>query len=249
MPEQTRYALKVLKSTVASQKDLLERFHREARAGLALDHPNIVKILEIGREGDTEYIVMEYCPGDILSDVLDNEEKISPGRALKIASQVVEAMRHAHRHGIVHRDIKPDNIILLKNDFVKVADFGLAKFLECNTAEYLTHTGEGLGTLCYLPPEQIDQAKVADIRADIYSLGATIYDMVAGNPPIDKPNIAEFFKAIRGEMPPSLRKLDKNVPKLLSEIVDKCLAKDPADRFQTPDQLAIAIRAALLEVK
>jgi serine/threonine-protein kinase len=247
MPEQTKYALKVLKTTVASQKDLLERFHREARAGLALDHPNIVKILEIGRDGNTEYIVMEYCPGDVLSDVLDRDGKITSGRALKIASQVVEAMRHAYRHNVIHRDIKPENIILMKNDFVKVADFGLAKFLDGATAEYLTHTGEGLGTLCYLPPEQIDQAKVADIRADIYSLGATVYDMVAGHAPIDKPNVAEFFKAIRSEVPVSLRKIDKNIPKLLSEIVDKCLVKDPAHRFQTPDELAIAIRAALHE--
>jgi serine/threonine-protein kinase len=248
LPQRTRYALKILKGSIAAQAELLERFHREARAGLVLDHPNIVKIVEVGRESHTYYLVMEYCPGENLYEILEEETRLLVPRALSVASQVAEAVRHAYRHDIVHRDLKPENIIIAKTGLVKVTDFGLAKFLDQTTEEYLTHTGEGLGTLAYLPPEQIDKAKIADIRADIYSLGATLYHMIAGFPPIERPSLAEFFKAIRNKIPRPLRKVDKTVPKSVSHLVDKCLAKDPRGRYQTPDELAAELQRVIGEV-
>lgn len=238
LPGREKFALKLLKPSLGLQEEFIERFHREARAGFRLSHPNIVKTHEIGRDGNTVYLVMEYCPGDTLAQVLDREKKLPLARALLIASQIAEALKHAHRHEIVHRDIKPENIIISKKELVKVSDFGLAKFLNRSAADYLTHTGEGLGTLRYLPPEQINDARASDVRADIYSLGATLYHMVSGSVPLEESNLEDFFRSIAYEPPRNLRKIDKTLPKSLAALVAKCLAKHPEQRYQTPDELA-----------
>ncbi|MGH2677744.1 MAG: Stk1 family PASTA domain-containing Ser/Thr kinase [Actinomycetota bacterium] len=225
-------AVKVLSPQFASDEQFVARFRREAQAAAALNHPNIVSVYDTGDQGDVHYIVMEYVEGRTLRDVIRQEGPILPERASEIAQTVARALAAAHEAGLVHRDIKPGNIMLTRDGEVKVMDFGIAR---TSTGETLTQTAAILGTASYLSPEQA-QGSTVDIRSDIYSLGCVLYEMLTGRPPFtgDSP-VAIAYKHVR-EDPVHPSNLNPDVPPSLDAVVMKAMAKNPENRYQTADE-------------
>ncbi|MBL7223054.1 MAG: protein kinase, partial [Candidatus Brocadiae bacterium] len=227
-------AIKVLPERLASDASFIERFHREARAAAAINHPNIIEVYSIGKDKGHEYIAMELVDGESLRDVLRREGRIPPDRALELMKQVADALAVAHAQGILHRDIKPDNILLTKRGRAKVADFGLAK--QTDTDVSITITGQTLGTPLYIPPEAAQGAKL-DARSDLYSLGATFYHLMAGRPPFKGATAAELIiKHDQARVAP-LQQVAPDVAPAFARIIHRLLRKKPADRY--PDGCAL----------
>jgi eukaryotic-like serine/threonine-protein kinase len=225
-------AVKVLSPQFASDDQFVARFRREAQAAAALNHPNIVSVYDTGDQGDVHYIVMEYVEGRTLRDVIRQEGPILPERASEIAQAVARALATAHEAGLVHRDIKPGNIMLTRDGEVKVMDFGIAR---TSTGDTLTQTAAVLGTASYLSPEQA-QGSTVDARSDIYSLGCVLYEMLTGRPPFtgDTP-VAIAYKHVREDaVHPS--NLNPDVPPSLDAVVMKAMAKNPDNRYQTANE-------------
>jgi beta-lactam-binding protein with PASTA domain/predicted Ser/Thr protein kinase len=226
-------AVKVLSPQFAGDQQFVARFRREAQAAAALNHPNIVSVFDTGSQNDVHYIVMEHVRGRTLRDTIRAEGPLLPERAAEIAEAVARALSSAHEAGLVHRDIKPGNIMLTSDGEVKVMDFGIARTA---TGDTLTQTAAVLGTASYLSPEQA-QGESVDGRSDIYSLGCVLYEMLTGNPPFtgDSP-VAIAYKHVRDDpVPPS--RINKDVPKDLDAVVMKSMAKNPANRYQSADEL------------
>jgi eukaryotic-like serine/threonine-protein kinase len=226
-------AVKVLSPQFAGDDQFVARFRREAQAAAALNHPNIVSVYDTGDQGDVHYIVMEYVEGRTLRDAIRQEGPILPERASEIAQAVARALSSAHEAGLVHRDIKPGNIMLTRDGEVKVMDFGIAR---TSTGDTLTQTAAVLGTASYLSPEQA-QGTAVDARSDIYSLGCVLYEMLTGRPPFtgDSP-VAIAYKHVR-EDPVHPSNLNPDVPPSLDAVVMKAMAKNPENRYQTADEL------------
>jgi eukaryotic-like serine/threonine-protein kinase len=224
--------VKVLSPQFASDDQFVARFRREAQAAAALNHPNIVSVYDTGDQGDVHYIVMEFVEGRTLRDVIRQEGPILPERASEIAQAVARALAAAHEAGLVHRDIKPGNIMLTRDGEVKVMDFGIAR---TSTGDTLTQTAAVLGTASYLSPEQA-QGSTVDARSDIYSLGCVLYEMLTGRPPFtgDTP-VAIAYKHVR-EDPVHPSNLNPDVPPSLDAVVMKAMAKNPDNRYQTADE-------------
>ncbi|MGE5573143.1 MAG: Stk1 family PASTA domain-containing Ser/Thr kinase [Bacteroidota bacterium] len=221
-------AIKVLRPQFASDEEFVERFRREAQAAASLSHPNIVSIYDVGRDGDRYYIVMEYVSGRSLKDLIREQGSLPPDRAAWIASQILAALDHAHENNIVHRDIKPHNILVTPEGRVKVTDFGIAR---ATSTSALTETGTIIGTVNYFSPEQA-KGEAAGVGSDIYSLGVVLYEMIAGRVPFrgDTP-IAIALQHLQSEaIPPS--ELNPRVPPALDRIVMKALEKDPSRRYR-----------------
>src|SRR5258708_3653923 len=174
-------ALKVMPSHMAGNAVLLKRFEQEFRAASLLDHPNIVRALDYGEAGSSPYLVMEFVDGESLGQKLERDGKMPETEAIKVIAQVAQGLHRAHKQGMIHRDVKPDNILVMPDGTAKLADLGLVKEVEADLN--LTRTGRGLGTPHFMAPEQFRNAKNADARCDIYSLGATLYMMVTGDLP------------------------------------------------------------------
>jgi len=227
-------ALKVLFPELSVDRAFVERFRREAQAAANLSHPNIVPVFDWGEDGGTYYIVMEYVDGQPLSQVLRAGGPMPAGRVAHVGARVADALAYAHRHGVVHRDVKPGNVLLTSDEQVKVTDFGIARAV--NTEESLTQTGAVMGTATYFSPEQAEGVGV-DARSDIYSLGVVLFEMVAGRPPFlgDSP-VAVASKHVR-EQPPVLRDLNPTVPPALEAIIAKAMAKSAALRYQSASDL------------
>jgi serine/threonine-protein kinase len=227
-------ALKVLFPELSVDRAFVERFRREAQAAANLSHPNIVPVFDWGEDGGTYFIVMEFIDGRALSSILRGAGPMHPDRAAEIASDVAIALAYAHRHGVVHRDVKPGNVLITEDGIVKVTDFGIARAI--NTEESLTQTGAVMGTATYFSPEQAEGMGV-DARSDIYSLGVVLFEMVTGRPPFlgDTP-VAVASKHVR-ENPPTPREINPAVPPDLEAIILKCLAKAPEYRYATGDDL------------
>jgi beta-lactam-binding protein with PASTA domain/predicted Ser/Thr protein kinase len=225
-------AVKVLSPQFASDDQFVARFRREAQAAAALNHPNIVSVYDTGDQSDVHYIVMEYVEGRTLRDVIRQEGPILPERASEIGQAVARALAAAHEAGLVHRDIKPGNIMLTRDGQVKVMDFGIAR---TSTGDTLTQTAAVLGTASYLSPEQA-QGSTVDARSDIYSLGCVLYEMLTGRPPFtgDSP-VAIAYKHVR-EDPVHPSNLNPDVPPSLDAVVMKAMAKNPENRYQTADE-------------
>jgi beta-lactam-binding protein with PASTA domain/tRNA A-37 threonylcarbamoyl transferase component Bud32 len=226
-------ALKVLFPELSVDRNFVERFRREAKAAANLSHPNIVSVYDWGQGDSTYYIVMEYVDGPTLSSML-RQGPLAPERAAAIAASVAAALDFAHRRGVIHRDVKPGNVLIDSRAQVKVADFGIARAV--GTSEDLTQTGSVMGTATYFSPEQA-QGYPVDPRSDVYSLGVVLYEMAAGKPPFsgDSP-VAIAYKHVK-EPPPSPRTINPAVPVALEAIILKAMAKDPAGRYQSAEEM------------
>ena len=231
-------ALKLMNKSAAMEEDQVQRFKREHEIGEKLIHPNIVQVLDFGQWQNTFYLVMEYVEGHGLQDILDIRGRLSPRGALKVAVQIARALEYAFTLKIIHRDIKPENILITPNGVVKILDLGLAKRIkEKAGSSSITQRGEGIGTLHYMAPEQTVNARDADQRADIYSLGATLYHMIAGQPPFDAEGIWEFVELIQNAPPKPLTDIVPDLPVEIWKIVEKALRKKPEQRYQEPSEI------------
>src|SRR3954454_25288177 len=234
-------ALKALFPEYAREPSFVERFRREAQAAANLNHPNIVAIYDWGQETGTYFIVMEYVEGRSLRDVIRTDGPIDAAQAAEITSEIASALAFAHRGGVVHRDVKPGNVLITQGGIVKVTDFGIAR---AGTSDGLTQTGSVMGTATYFSPEQA-QGLAVDGRRDVYSLGIVLYEMVTGVAPFtgDSP-VSVAYKHVREDVvPPSQR--NPEIPPDLEQIILTALAKDPALRYQTADDM----RADLLRFR
>jgi serine/threonine-protein kinase len=227
-------ALKVLFPELSVDRAFVERFRREAQAAANLSHPNIVPVFDWGHDDGTYYIVMEYVEGRPLSAVIRDPEPLPPQEIATIGASVAAALAFAHRHSVVHRDIKPGNVLLTPDKQVKVTDFGIARAV--NTDESLTQTGAVMGTAAYFSPEQAE-GKLVDARSDIYSLGVVLYEMCVGRPPFtgDSP-VAVASKHVRDD-PVLPRDANPAVPAALEAVVMKAMAKNPDDRYASAEEL------------
>jgi serine/threonine-protein kinase len=235
-----RVAVKLLHPHLAADASFVERFRREAIAAARLAHPSIVSIYDTCTDGEVEAIVMEMVKGTTLRTLLDDKKQLEPENAVGIVAEVADALEAAHRTGLVHRDVKPANILLSDDGRVLVADFGIAKAAE---GADLTNTGTALGTAKYLAPEQVSGGPV-DARADVYSLGVVLYECLCGRPPFIADTEAATALARLQQPPRKPRELRAGIPKPLEDVVLRALALDPADRYAT----AGALRSALLAV-
>ncbi len=226
-------ALKVLKPSLSRDERYVERLSREARLVARLDHPNIVHAYDLRQERGYHFFVMEYVEGRSLRDLLKDWGRLPEEQVLRIGIQVGLALEHARKHGIIHRDIKPANILVQEDGNVKLADLGLAKGPEALSAT--RHEGEEtLGTPLYMSPEQARDSSSADIRSDIYSLGATLFHASCGVPPFRGTNLSEVLTQVLQSPPPSPRSVFPGISKGLDLVLRKCLLKDPARRYQLP---------------
>ncbi len=227
-------ALKVLFPELSVDRTFVERFRREAQAAANLSHPNIVPVFDWGEDDGSYFIVMEYVEGRPLSAVLRDPQRLSPRQIATIGAGVAAALAFAHRHGVVHRDVKPGNVLITPDGDVKVTDFGIARAM--NTEESLTQTGAVMGTAAYFSPEQAE-GKGVDARSDIYSLGVVLYEMAVGRPPFtgDSP-VAVASKHVR-DMPVLPREANPSVPPALEAVIMKAMAKDPDDRYGSAEEL------------
>ena len=235
-------AVKVLHDHLASDEHLLERFRMEAVAAARLSHPAVVRVFDTGVDEGICFIVMELVEGSSVADLLAERGHLSPAEVGRIGRAVLQALAHAHREAVIHRDVKPGNILLGRDGIVKLADFGIAKtaFAEGD----LTTTGNLLGTSRYLSPEQVTGGGL-DPRSDIYSVGVVLYELLTGRPPFDaETHIATATMRLTVDPPPpgSLR---PGIPRALEAVVMKALARDPEDRFQTADEMSAALGHAV----
>ena len=232
-------AIKTLKPNYVNQEKFVDRFRREAQTAANLNHPNIVQIFDWGIE-DEPYFVMEYIEGNTLTSIISSNRTVGLNDILYIGSQVANGLKEAHKHGLVHRDIKPGNIMITPDGKVKVTDFGIVSLQ--NEESDITKTGAVLGTASYISPEQA-QGKPVSFESDLYSLGTVLYELIAGEPPFtgDSP-IATATKHLT-DKPEKLSNYRKDIPKALENAVLKLLEKKPSDRFKSAEDL----RALLLQ--
>jgi predicted Ser/Thr protein kinase len=241
-----RVAIKILHEHYAEDPEYLERFRREARAVARLSHPNIVTVIDRGDDGGRQYIVFEHVEGENLKELVVRSGRLPVRRALELALDVADGLAFAHDHGLVHRDVKPQNVLLSREGEVKVTDFGIARSLHMDHG--VTQTGTVLGTGEYLAPEQASGKPVSP-ATDVYSLGVVLWELLAG----DVPFVGENFVAVAlrhvNEPPPSLRERRPDVTPRLEAAVDRALAKDPGRRFPSMAAFAKELGACLAEVE
>ena len=228
-----RVAIKVLQAQFARDPSFLIRFKREAQAAASLSHPNIVGVYDTGTEDGTHFIVMEYVEGRTLKDVIRAEGPLYPERAAEICADVCSALIAAHARGLIHRDIKPGNVMLTPEGKVKVMDFGIAR---ATTSETITQTAAVVGTAQYISPEQA-QGQTVDYRSDLYSVGCCLYEMLTGTVPFTGATpVAIAYRHVR-EDPTPPRMLNPDVPAPLEAICLKAMAKLPDNRYQTAAEM------------
>ncbi len=226
-------ALKMLFPELSADRSFVDRFRREAQAAANLSHPNIVPVFDWGESDRTYYIVMEYVDGEPLSSIIRSQGPLAPNQAAGIATDIAKALSYAHRHGVVHRDIKPGNIMITADGQVKVGDFGIARAIGAD--ENVTQTGLVMGTATYFSPEQA-QGLGVDGRSDVYSLGVVLFEMVTGQPPFTgETPVSIAYQHVR-EIPPEPRTINPAVPVALEAIILHAMAKQPADRYASAQE-------------
>jgi len=233
-----RLAVKVLSPDLITSRTVLERFRREAETVAQLSHPHIVPLHFIGQKDDLLYLVMECIDGGSLADRIEKEGRLPPADVSRILREGASALEHAHKRGVIHRDIKPHNLLIeAETHRTLVTDFGIARTAEGGS---LTATGMLVGTPAYLSPEQV-AGEGGDHRADIYALGVVAYEMLTGMPPFTGPTPTAVLMKRLGEPPPSLAKVRPEAPELLRDVIEGMLASDPAQRFQSAGDVVRAL--------
>ncbi len=227
-------AIKILSPHLAHKGDYAERFLREARSVARLNHPNVISGIDVGEADGVRYFVMEYASGVTVGSLLARGGAMEESRVLRVAVQIARALDHAHEAGLVHRDVKPDNILLTKDGIAKLCDLGLAKDRP--------EEGVSLGTPNYISPEQAKGLRDVDIRSDLYSFGATLYHMATGQPPFSGNAKVVMVKHL-SEKPRSPRELEPDLSEAFDSIILRLLQKEPIDRFATPKELIGAFDA------
>jgi len=215
------------------------RFYQEAKAAGRLSHPNIVTIYDVGKSGDVAYIAMEFLQGRELRDILDDGGVLSIDMALDVAAQVAQGLSYAHEHDIVHRDVKPSNIMVTNDLHVKITDFGIARM---PSAAVQTQAGMVVGSPKYMSPEQV-MGKTIDQRSDIFSLGVMLYEILTGQPPFTGENINAIMYQTLNSVPIPPKSLNPDMPEMANFIVIKALSKEPEDRYQNARDFAADLRA------
>jgi eukaryotic-like serine/threonine-protein kinase len=238
-----RLAIKVMRPTKAEDPVTLGRFYREARVASGLDHPNIAGTYDIDQDGPLHFLVMEYVDGACLSEIVKKFGPMNVLRASHYIRQAAMGLQYAHQRGMIHRDVEPGNIIIDRRGTAKLLDMGLARFYR-DDQDLLTIKYDDknvLGTADYVAPEQTRNSRAIDVRADIYGLGAAFYFALAGHPPFPDMTLTEKIIAHQTKKPRSLREIRPDVPQELARLIDKMMAKDPKDRFQTAEEVAEAL--------
>jgi serine/threonine protein kinase len=237
-----RVAVKVLPTSRSNNVAALERFHREARAVARLHHPNIVVGHDIDRDGKLHFLVMEYIDGSTLHQLVRDRGPLDPLRAAHYIRQAALGLQHAHEAGLVHRDVKPSNLLLDRTGTIKVLDLGLARFFRDETDDLSRDNLQSpLGTTDFMAPEQALDSHQADIRADIYSLGATFYYLLAGHSPFREGTVLQKIMSHQIRTPRPIRDIRPEVPEGMAAVLDRMMAKDPAQRYQTPAEVVEAL--------
>ena len=245
--ENKTVAIKVLRPEYESDMEFVRRFSREAEAAAKMSHENIVNLLDVGIDDDVRYIVMEYVDGITLKEMIRREGRIQPDVALRMAIRILAAVDHAHRNGIVHRDIKPQNILVDQEGRVRVADFGIARLKTAQTTQ-LDSGGNAIGSVHYLSPEQA-QGELADEQSDLYSVGIVIYEMLTGLVPFDGETSVSVALKHLSEEPKSMREHNAKISKAMDEVVMRALCKEKKKRYQTAAEMAADLRKTISHPK
>ena len=235
--EERTVAVKILKDEFLENKDFIRRFKNESKTIAMLSHPNIVKIFDVSLGDKIQYIVMEYVDGITLKDFIEKQRKVKWKDAIFFIGQILSALSHAHSRGIIHRDIKPQNIMLLRDGTIKVTDFGIAKFLSYETR---TLTDKTIGSVHYISPEQA-RGDMTDERTDIYSIGVLLYEMLTGTLPFKSDNAVSVAIMQLQSKPRPLREINSDIPEGLEQITLKAMQKDSEYRFKTANDMLGAL--------
>ena len=238
-------ALKVLHPHHGDDSEYVERFRREARSVAQLSHPNIVTVIDRGESDGQQYIVFEYVDGESLKELVDRTGPLPVRRVIELGLQIADALAFAHQHGLVHRDVKPQNVLINSEGEAKVTDFGIARSLDVEHG--VTETGTVLGTSNYLSPEQARGQQVSP-ATDVYSLGVVLYELLTGAVPFPGENFVAVAMKHINDSPPSLLAQRPDAPMRLVYAIERALAKDPADRFPTMQAFAAELRACFVEL-
>ncbi len=232
------YAVKVMHAELSNDDEYLARFHREAHILLSLSDPHVVRIDDSGEDNNMHYIVMDYIDGQSLKYYMIEDGPMEALRALNYARQIAEGLDTAYKQGVVHRDIKPQNILINTRDMVKITDFGLARGRETVT---LTQSNVFMGTAYYISPEQAESGRSADTRSDLYSVATVLFEMLVGRPPFEGETAVDIVIKHMNEKVPSICRLRPDLPMEMDTFMQKALAKLPADRFATPREFIVAL--------
>jgi serine/threonine protein kinase len=232
------YAVKVMHMELSNDGELLARFQREAHILLNLNDPHVVRIVDYGNDYNMPYIVMDYIDGQNLKYYMINAGSMDPLRSFNYVRQIAEGLDTAYKQGVVHRDIKPQNILINSKDIVKITDFGLARSRETVT---LTQSNVFMGTAYYISPEQAESGRSADTRSDLYSVAIVLFEMLAGRPPFEGDTAVDIVIKHMNERVPSISHLRPDLPPEMDAFLQKALAKLPADRYATPREFIAAL--------
>jgi len=236
-------AIKILRQEYSKDEEFLGRFQREAQAASKMSHHNIVNLLDVGMDGDDRYLVMEYVQGKTLKEVIKEKGKMTPQVAVQIAIRILAALQHAHKNGIIHRDIKPQNILVHADGHIKVADFGIARMADSST---LTKGDNVMGSVHYFSPEQAS-GRAATEQSDLYSVGVVLYEMLTGRVPFDGDTPVSVAMQHLRSQPAPIKPMNPEVPDSLCRLIETAMQKDPKYRYQTALEMARDLRISLDE--
>ncbi|MFD1422588.1 serine/threonine protein kinase [Laceyella tengchongensis] len=238
-------AIKVMNQSFSHDQDAVRRFIREAKAAASMSHANIVNVYDVGREDSIYFMVMEYVKGPTLMDMIKKKGRFGAEETIEIAIQICEGIHHAHQKGIIHRDIKPHNILVAPGNQYKVTDFGISYFPRVSA---ITQTGYVMGSVHYFSPEQASGTKVS-AASDLYSLGVVLYEMLTGRVPFNGGNSVSIALKHIHDPVPDLKSLNSEIPEQLAEVIHRALAKDPEQRYQSARQMKEALEEVLASIR